>query len=295
MSIQITDHFVRQFVAGITILAQQRMSRLMRAVRVEQGVQGSRVHLDQLGEVVASPAPARHADTPLVDTPHARRMITLQAFKHADLIDVADRIRVLNDPTNDYTRVFAAAFGRAIDDEIIDNAFVASPTGENGAGTAAFPVATHRIVNAGIGLTVPKLMEAKRILDSFENDADQGGYFIAVGARQIEDLMTDVSLVANTLIASSSDFGEVKSLVRGEINFFGGFNFIRSERLNLVGTTRSCIAWAKNSLGLAIGENPNGRITERPDKNYSTQVFYSMDIGSSRLDELGVVEVECTE
>ncbi len=295
MSIQITDHFVRQFVAGITILAQQKMSRLMKAVRVEMGVQGSRVHLDQLGEVVASPAPARHADTPLIDTPHQRRMITLQAFKHADLVDVADRIRVLNDPTNDYTRVFAAAFGRAIDDEIIDNALVASPTGENGAGTAPFPVATHRIVSAGVGLTVPKLLQAKRILDSFENDASEGGYFIALGARQLEDLMTDTTLTTTHLVASSSDYVAVQALVRGEINFFGGFNFIRSERLNVAAGERSVLAWAKNSLGLAVGENPNGRITERPDKNYSTQVFYSMDIGASRLDELGVVEIICTE
>jgi hypothetical protein len=44
-----------------------------------------------------------------------------------------------------------------------------------------------------------------------------------------------------------------------------------------------------------IGKEPAGRISERGDKSYATQAFMEMDIGASRLDETGVVEVLCTE
>ena len=37
------------------------------------------------------------------------------------------------------------------------------------------------------------------------------------------------------------------------------------------------------------------RIEERADKSFSTQVFHSMDIGATRMDETGVVEILCTE
>ena len=37
------------------------------------------------------------------------------------------------------------------------------------------------------------------------------------------------------------------------------------------------------------------RITERADKNYATQVFYSMSIGATRMQEVAVVEIDCQE
>jgi hypothetical protein len=44
-----------------------------------------------------------------------------------------------------------------------------------------------------------------------------------------------------------------------------------------------------------LGLEPAARITERPDKNYSTQVFYSMSAGATRMQENGVVEIACVE
>ena len=37
------------------------------------------------------------------------------------------------------------------------------------------------------------------------------------------------------------------------------------------------------------------RVDERPDKNYATQVYYSMSIGATRLEEDKVVEIACVE
>ena len=53
-----------------------------------------------------------------MDTPHARRMVTMSDYEYADLVDDQDKIHVLISPESTYGK--AAAIGRAMDDEIID-------------------------------------------------------------------------------------------------------------------------------------------------------------------------------
>jgi hypothetical protein len=285
MSFQITTAFVKQWERGITHLAEQKMSRLRNKVRFVRIAAGEDAFIDQLGAVTAQPATTRHGDTPLTDTPHSRRKVTMTPYKHADLVDKSDKIRTLNDPTNAYMIAFGRAFGRAMDDVIIAAAFATASTGVDGSGTAAFDSSNFQVGPSGdTVLTIGDLTEALEKLNAAENDPDEGYYF-ACSARQIRDLMDNTT-------ATSADYNSVKLLMTGEIDTFAGFTFVRTERLGVDSTPdRRCIAWAKNSIALAVGEEPNGRISERADKNYSTQVFMSMDIGATRMDETGVVEV----
>jgi hypothetical protein len=66
-----------------------------------------------------------------------------------------------------------------------------------------------------------------------------------------------------------------------------------------VGTTgmsdRACYAWQRNQVVLGVGRETQSRITERADKNYATQVFYSMGLGATRMQEVAVVEIACKE
>ncbi len=288
MSTQITTAFVKEFTDGITLLAQQKMTRLRKAVRMETSINGDRAFFDQLGSVTAVAKTGRHGDTPLTDTPHSRRMVTLTPYEHADLVDSSDKIRILNDPTNDYTRVFAAAFGRAIDDVIVTASTASSSTGVDGGTSTAFPGGDFQIAAGGTNLTLAKIAEANRVLRENENDPEEG-FFLAVSQDQIEDVVSDTTI-------SSADYNSVRLMMRGEIDEFFGFTWFPTERLAVDGSNvRSCLAWAKNSLLLGIGKEPTGRISERDDKSYATQVFYSMDIGATRMDETGVVEVLCDE
>jgi len=287
MSQQITTAFVRQWERGITHLAEQKMSRLRDKVRFVRVSNGDRAYIDQLGSVTAQPATTRHGDTPLVDTPHSRRQVTLTPYKHADLVDKADLIRTLNDPTNAYMVAFGRAFGRAIDDVIINAAFARAYTGVDGSGTADFDTGDFQFGTTA-AMSVAKVAQANRVLRENENDPSEG-FYLACSQYQIEDMMGDSQ-------ATSADYNSVKLLMTGEIKTFLGFEWVATERLLNDGTPeRRCMAWAKNSLCLAIGEEPSGRISERDDKNYSTQVYMSMDIGATRMDETGVVEIQCLE
>lgn len=285
MSTQVNTAFVQQYSANVQMLSQQMGSRLRDTVRVES-MTGKNAFFDQVGSATAQKRTTRHGDTPQIDTPHARRRVSLVDYEYADLIDDQDKIRMLIDPTSAYARAAAAAMGRAIDDEIIAAATGTAYTGETGSTSTALPAA-QQIANGGTDLTVAKLREAKKILDLSDVDPSIPRY-IAVGPDQIENLLSDTNV-------TSADFNTVKALVQGEVTAFMGFNFIMTNRLAKSGNIRSCFAWAEDGLALAIGKDVNARIDERADKGYATQVYYCMSIGSTRMEEDKVVQIDCDE
>ncbi len=283
MSSNITTAFVQQYSANIQMLSQQMGSLLRDKVRVESVV-GKNAFFDQVGSVTAVEKTSRHSDTPQIDTPHARRRVSLADYEFADLIDQQDKVRLLIDPTSSYAQAAAMSMGRAMDDVIITAALGTAFTGETGATSTAN---ANQIVHGSAGLTIAKLRTAKQTLDLGDVDPSIPRHII-VSPRQITDLL-------GTTEVTSSDFNTVKALANGEVNSFLGFNFIVSNRLALSSTTRSCIAFAQDGIALGIGKDVNARIDERADKSYATQVYYCMSIGATRMEEAKVVEVQCTE
>lgn len=287
MSTQITTAFVNQFSANVQMLSQQMGSLLRNAVDVET-VTGEKAFFDQVGSAAAVQRTSRHADTPLIDTPHSRRMVTMSDYEYADLIDDQDKVRLLVDPTSTYSRAAAAAMGRAMDDVIISAALGTALTGKDGGTSTAFATATNQIAAGATGLTLAKLIQAKEILDAGDVDPSIPRY-IAVSPKQISNLL-------NSTTVTSSDFNTVKALAMGEINSFVGFNFIVTNRLGVDGSAaRRVIAFAMDGIKLAIGREPTARIDERADKSYATQIYYAMTLGATRMEEKKVVEVLCAE
>jgi Phage capsid protein len=286
MSTQITTAFVEQYSANVLQLSQQRGSRLRAAVRVEP-VTGKNAFIDRIGVVAARRRTARHADTPQLDTPHTRRRVSLVDYDWADMIDDLDKVRLLADPASPYAMAGAWAMGRAMDDEVIAAFTGSASAGVDGSASVALP-AEQLIAHAGVGLTIDKLLAAKETLDSADVD-DATPRFVAVTAKQVTNLLSSTEV-------KSADYNTVKALVRGEVDTFLGFKFIRTERLTKDGNgNRQAIAWVQDGMALAVGKEPVARITERADKNYATQVYYSMAIGAARLEEAKVVAVACVE
>ena len=287
MSVQITTAFVNQFSSNIQMLSQQMGSLLRNAVDVET-VNGEKAFFDQVGSAAAVLRTTRHADTPLIDTPHSRRMVTMSDYEYADLIDDQDKVRLLVDPTSTYARAAAAAMGRAMDDVIISAALGTSLTGKDGTTSTPFDTANNQIAVGADGLTLAKLIEAKEILDS--NDVDPSiPRYIACSPKQITDLLDDPEV-------TSADYNTVRALVKGELDTYVGFKFIVTNRLGLDGSgDRRVFAWAMDGIKLAVGKEPTARIDERSDKSYATQVYYCMSIGATRMEEAKVVEILCDE
>ena len=285
MSSQVTTAFVQQYSANVQMLSQQRGSLLRDAVRSETMV-GKNAFFDQVGKATAVKRTTRHGDTPQIDTPHARRRMSLVDYEYADLIDDQEKVRMLIDPTSTYAQAAASAMGRAMDDEIIAAATGTAFTGETGSTSTTLP-SGQQIAHGSADLTLAKLITAKKTLDLASVDPSIPRY-IAVGPNQIEALL-------NNTTVTSSDFNTVKALVQGEIDTFLGFKFIVTNRLALASNIRTCFAWAEDGLALGIGKDVTARIDERADKGYATQVYYCMSIAATRMEEEKVVSIACDE
>lgn len=293
MSTQVTTAFVQQYSANVQMLVQQGGSKLRNLVRVENVV-GKTAFFDQIGATAARRRPSRHSDTPRMDTPHARRRVAMEDWDWADLIDNEDKVRMLIDPTSSYSKSAANAMGRSMDEVLVDAMGGTSYTGETGSTSTVLPSA-QKITQGGTGMTLAKLISAKKIMDAADVPAE--GRHIALTATQLSDLL-------NVTEVKSADYNSVKALVAGDIDTYLGFKFhqVNGKRadgtliLPLDGSSdRLVYAWQMDMVCLGIGADIRARISERDDKNYATQVFYGMTLGATRMQEEGVVQIACDE
>lgn len=306
MSSQITTAFVQQYGENVFHLSQQKGSRLAPAVRNETQ-QGKARFFDRLGKTAAVKKNNRHGDTPLVESAHSRRMVTLVDYEWADLIDDQDKIRTLISPESIYAQAAMWALGRSKDDEIIAAAGGNSFSGEDGSTTVALPN-TQKIGaqngTAATRLNVKTLREVQEVFGENDVDEDEMRY-IAVSQKQLTSMLGETEV-------TSSDFNSVKALVQGDVDTFLGFKFIRTQRLLVQSGTlaydtdgsvgsgsldadghEKCFAWAMSGLLLSTAKEMQARIDERSDKSYSTQVYACLSIGATRMEEEKVVEVLC--
>jgi hypothetical protein len=285
MSLEITTAFIQQYRDNVMYLAQQRGSRLRGTVRNEI-MKAENAYFERVGVTAAQKRTTRHGDTPLVDTPHSRRRVSLNDYEWADLIDKADEVRLLINPESHYANVAGWAMGRAMDDEIIAAARGDAYSGKDGSTVVPLPTSS-KIAGGATNLTIAKILEAKEKMDASEVDPDLPRVIVC-GSKEITSLL-------NTTEIKNADYNTVRALAAGQIDTFCGFRFIRSERLPKVSTSRFCLAYTSTGIGLAVGMDVVTRMSERADKSYSMQVYLMMTIGATRIEEAQVVEIECIE
>lgn len=283
--------FVRAYQDSISILAQQMETRLRPCVMVDTNFRGEKKFYEQYASDELIEIMSRYEDTPTQLPDHRRRMVTPRYFVGNTLEDPKDALQMLVDPKSTYMQAKQAAAARKTDDLIIAALGGTAYTGKDGTTSTAFSSANQIAVTYGgggsnTGMTKAKVLHAKRLLDAGEVEKEDR--YMVHSAAQMEDLL-------NTTEVASSDFNTVKALVQGELSTWVGFTWKHSERLLTSTAFRLCYAWQKKGVQLAIQKEVEGRVTERPDKNYAWQVYLRMCMGATRLEEARVVEIACAE
>lgn len=293
MSTEVNKAFVQQFSDNLIHLAQQKGSKLRGAVKTET-VRGKYHHFDRLGLQAASKRTTRHGDTPITDTPHSRRRVQLDDYEVADLIDNQDKIRMLVDPASDYAMAMANALGRKMDDIII-TAAVGNATSIDAADSSsnvALPAGQtidEDFTTANSDLIFEKIVEAKRILMANDVDTDNEELFLVMDSTSHSVLLKETEV-------TSRDYTSDMVLENGRVARFLGFNIIVTNRLTAQPTSEGfvhALALTKSAIGLALGQDIEVRISERADKSYATQVYASMTMGATRIEDEKVVAIEC--
>jgi hypothetical protein len=300
MAQAISAAFVEQYSATVQHLAQQSNSRFSGKVRMESQA-GKTKFYEQIGATAAVRITARHSDTPNIQQDLQRRATYLNQYVWATLTDRLDLVEVLIDPNSAFMQSAMMAFNRAKDSEVISaatgTAYADTGSGNGTVSAVVLPSAQKIAVNyidpatssgANTGLTLAKLVRAKSLLGQAEYPEGSKLYF-AYKQQQLDDLLLNVSQVASNFT------NDVKALVSGELTRFMGFEFIKTQLLSTTSDVTLNFAYVESALLLAVGQDAQGKVSERADKNYANQVFMDMSIGATRMQEALVVQVSCDD
>lgn len=294
MSVQITTAFVDVFKANVEHLLQKKGGKL-RAYCRQENLNGKSGFFDQIGSSEAVEKTSRHADTPRMDTPHARRRVTAVDRHWSDLIDPEDTARMLTDMTSPYAEAARKAMARAEDRVIIAAITATAYTGVDGSTSTAYD--TNMTVGvqtvwpgvsaADTGLNLAKLIECKKVLGQYDNDPEDE-VVVAVNARQISSLLKDERVI-------SGDYNSALPLVEGKISRIGGCTLVPTQLITTdTNGDDMCPYWiVKSGILLATTRAVKIEVDTRPDKSYSTQVYASSTVGATRMQENMVGYIIC--
>ena len=201
MASTIDKAFVEQFKSNVIHLSQQQGDRLRRTCN-SVTTKAEKHNFERVGIREAVQKTTRHTATPVLDVPHSRRVVTMQDYQWADLVDEEDKIRMLINPESEYAKAGAWAMGRQCDRLIITAARADSTDGDGNPVTFD----ANNVVPVGTsGMTITKLLQAREILLANDVDEYNEPMWCIVTAKQMTDLLNTTEITRmNVMIINIS-------------------------------------------------------------------------------------------
>lgn len=293
MSTTVDRAFVHGYDQVLYRTVQQETTKFRQAARVKTGVVGKTWNFERLGPSDLATVTARHQPVNILNPEHSRRRATFTDKEGSILLDDFDQVKMLIQPQNDYAQNHAAAINRFYDDLMIaaltgNSVSVSETDATSNVALSDFSSSLHIIANGGTGLTFSKVNQTLKLLNN--QDVPLTDRWFAISPAGLEDLLDSPE-------ATSSDFVQLKALQTGTLSgTWMGFNWIVTTRLAVSSNIRTCIAWHKSALGLAIAIDMKTRITQREDlATAPIQVSAWCSAGAVRIEEAKVVSVDIDE
>ena len=282
--------FTTQYSTNLELLLQQMGSKLRGKVREGFHVGKMASPINQIGAITSQAPAGRFAPLQRVDANLVRRWVFPQERELPQLVDQFDEYQTIVDPKSMYAQNTAMAFGRDWDDAIIAAFFGIAQTGQDAANltgetasTSTYGVSDTFGSSASTGLTVAKIIEARRIMRHYHVDVDTDPLTLLIGSKQESDLLQQVQVV-------STEFADRPILSNGKLTQFLGFDIIVSERLS-PGTSslRQCYAWAKSGMYLGMWKDMEVQMDRRIDLSSQPWQIYAKHMYGATRTQLGKV------
>lgn len=288
--------FTAQYSTNVELLLQQLTSMLRGRVLEGFHVGKMASPVNQFGEVAMKAPAGRFAPLFHQQPDSYRPWCFPQVGELPQLIDGYDELQTIVDAKSPYAQAAAAATGRAWDDILISQAFATRQLGPDAGNLTAttfsttnFQVASTFGSSAASGLTVAKIIEARRILRHYHNNLEQDQPCMVIGSQQESDLLNQVQVV-------STEFAERPVLVDGRIKRFLGFDVIMSERLASPSSVRNTIFFVKSGLYLGMWRDMTNRTDQRVDLSGTPfQLLTTTMYGALRLQDGKIISVLCSD
>lgn len=291
--------YTTQFTTALELLLQQMGSKLRGRVREGFHVGKMASPVNQIGAIALKAPAGRFAPKNRTDAEFVRRWVFPQFGELDQLIDSFDELQTIVDPKSSYVQNAGNAVGRAWDDNIILNATASAQIGQDAGSLTTetfnntnFQISVSFGAAAATGLSVAKMIEARRILRHYHNDLETDPLTLVAGSQQESDLLNQVEVV-------STEYNERPVLVDGTVRKMLGFEIVYSERLPFnVGASnqRGVLAFVKSGLYLGMWKETENRVSIRNDLSSEPwDLHTAVGYGSTRLQPGKVLQILCAD
>lgn len=296
MSENLYKLYTTEFSTILQMKLQQRQSKLRGRVMEGAHVGKMASPIQYIGNIQMKAPSGRFAPIERQDVDFTRRWVVPVDKEASQLIDTFDKLKLLQDPTSQYSDVAAAAVAREWDDRIIGAAFAAATIGVDpgGLSTETFDTTKWQIAStfgaaAATGCTVAKMIEARRVFRKAQVDVEMEPMTWITNSQGESDLLNQVTVV-------STEYNDRPTLVDGVVRRFMGFDIIYSERLTSTSSVRQNIALVKSGAYLGIWKDTENDIDRRKDlSGLPYQLWTAMSSGATRLEPGRLLQVLCSD
>ena len=253
--------------------AYQNSGLLKGAVTVRNNVVGDTYKFRNMGKGLANQKSTSDLVTPM-DITHGFAVATLQNWNAPEYTDMFDAQTVNFDEKQELASTIAQSLGRRCDQLVID----AMDAETAYAGTVAAGTSN---------LTVKKVIEAQVLLRA--QGVPNANLYAAITAQGLGGLLNEEEI-------TSVDYNNVKALVNGDVDTFGGFKFVvvedRAEGgLTTAGDIVDSYFFSQDAVGLAIGIDIKTDVDWIADRT-SWLCNGMLKAGAVSRDGLGIVKVQ---
>jgi len=298
MSENLSKLFTTQYSTILDLKLQQRTSKLRGRVMEGSHVGKYASPIQYAGAVQAKPVVGRFAPMARQDIDFTRRWVTPVDREIPQLIDTFDKLKTTIDPQSQEIAAAAAAVNREYDDRLIAAAFGSATLGVDGTAfttetwasiSSSWTVSSTFGSSAASGLTVAKMIEAKRIMRKAQVDMETETLTWVTNSQGESDLLNQVQVV-------STEFSDKPILQEGKVTRFLGWDIVYSERLPSASNVRSNIPFAKSGLYLGMWMERQDDVRQRPDlAGLPWQLYTMFSCGAVRLEPGRLLECDCAD
>ncbi len=293
------NEFTALYSSNIELLLQQRTSKLRGRVSEQGGLVGKMASpVTQYGSVAMKAPVGRFAPLNHTQPNSIRPWLFPIPGELPQLIDSFDELETIVDPKSAYAEAAAAATSRYWDDGVISAFFAIRSIGTDIAAltndsfsTSSFQVASTFGSSAASGLTIAKIIEAKRILEHYHNDLEMDEPYMVIGSQQHSDLYNQVQVV-------STEFQRGLDVVMsgGKIRSILGVGMTMSERLSVASNVRNVPIFVKSGMRLGLWKDMENRVDQRVDLSGTPwQLLTKTMYGAVRMQAGKVVSILCSD
>lgn len=257
--------------------AYQNAGLLKGAVTVRNNVVGDTYKFRNMGKGLANQKSTSDLVTPM-DISHDFAVATLSNWNAPEYTDMFDAQTVNFDEKQELASTIASSLGRRCDQLVIDA--MDAVAGGDLADT----------VTVTTNLSVAAIIKAQVALRA--QGVPNSNLYAAINAQGLGGLLNEEKI-------SSADYNNVKALVNGEVDTFGGFKFITIEDraeggLSQTGDVVDSYFFSQDAVGLAVGIDMKTDIDWIADRT-SWLCNGMLKAGAVARDGKGIVKVQYDE